>query len=714
MSCVNPVPGDAQAMATLVDMDDVCGLPSADLPLFQTILDVVPAGLLLSRARLLDALRVLASDDPPALPTYSSLGPTSDSPLGRALAQWRAAHMAAPADPSPSPSPIDIDLWDISNDVLSAPFPLPTPKTPPTSAPAPPSEDAIMAEPEPAAKAPLVVPPLAVPPLAAPSVIAASSAPVPLPVTPSSEVSRVSLPPVAPVPSPAPASIVGTPIPRLVPAPQPATPGVVTGTPDVVERVAVEALLAPSRAASPAPQRGMPPPSIPRASSRPRPRPIVVVPRRTPSQSASQATPSPVPAASDTSATIAALFDADAESEAGPALQSNEGESEVDQLSDSNDVPSPAEIVVPHISGPPAVGYGLRSAIHNLGLRLEAQVYWGSGLRLNRADGKDGASFFLLWPPLPSYLETHGGTTRGAPVITPLQVWQVDARYCCPRNSGNLSLLPPHTKDLRPRYCLAWFNLTRQGKEQVFEIRQGRCLACYKAASGGSTRSRSCWSQETINNILDTLPNELLLDPKRYYLNLAANDEGTEDAAAVERPVSAAASRSRTAATSSHAGTTKPIAKSKGKQPAAAPRTSSQPVRVAAVASRAAVASSMRDTDSGAEVEVEEDIEATIPQDMSWEYWAAGIANALCQNCEAHARVLVRATVRCWGWLKTQTMYVSVRAAVTSTVTAVSDISFFVECSGQQLNDYVESQAPVSTGWKRVRISTGSEASTSK
>ncbi|KAI0026377.1 hypothetical protein K488DRAFT_92709, partial [Vararia minispora EC-137] len=40
MSHVNPVPGDAQAMATLVDMDDVCGLPSADLPLFQAILDV--------------------------------------------------------------------------------------------------------------------------------------------------------------------------------------------------------------------------------------------------------------------------------------------------------------------------------------------------------------------------------------------------------------------------------------------------------------------------------------------------------------------------------------------------------------------------------------------------------------------------------------------------------------------------------------------------
>ncbi|KAI0026317.1 hypothetical protein K488DRAFT_75438, partial [Vararia minispora EC-137] len=110
--------------------------------------------------------------------------------------------------------------------------------------------------------------------------------------------------------------------------------------------------------------------------------------------------------------------------------------------------------------------------------------------------------------------------------LTPLQV---DTRYCCLCNSGNLSLLPPpHTKDLRPQYCLAWFNLTRQGEEQVFEIRQGRCLACYKAASGSSTRSQLCWSQETIDNILDALPDELILDPKRYYLNLAANDEGRD------------------------------------------------------------------------------------------------------------------------------------------------------------------------------------------
>ncbi|KAI0026686.1 hypothetical protein K488DRAFT_92093 [Vararia minispora EC-137] len=279
---------------------------------------------------------------------------------------WHAAHAVAPADPSPSPGPIDIDLWDVSDDILSAPFPLPTPTTLPTSAPAPPSEDAIMAKPEPAAKTPP-----AVPPLATPSVIAASSMPMLLPATLSSEVPHMSLPPVASVPSLAPASVVGTPIPCLVPALPPTASGAMVSMSDVVERVAVEALLAPSHATLPAPQQGMLPLPAPHTPSHPRSHPVVVVPRWTPSQSASQATPSPVPATLDTSTAIAALFNADAESEAGPAPQSDEGESEIDQLLDSDDTPSPAEIVVSHIGGPPAVGHRLRSAIHNLGLHLK-------------------------------------------------------------------------------------------------------------------------------------------------------------------------------------------------------------------------------------------------------------------------------------------------------------------------------------------------------
>ncbi|KAI0028178.1 hypothetical protein K488DRAFT_73972 [Vararia minispora EC-137] len=151
-------------------------------------------------------------------------------------------------------------------------------------------------------------------------------------------------------------------------------------------------------------------------------------------------------------------------------------------------------------------------------------------------------------------------------------------------------------------------------------------------------------------------------------------------------------------AASSRTGTAKPSAKSKGKQPATTPRTSSWPMCAAAVASHAAVASFMRDADLGAEVEVEEDIKASLPQDIH----------------KAHAHVLVCAAIRHWGWLKTQTMYICVHAAVMSTVTAVSDISGFVERSGQWLNDYVESQAPASTSQKRVCTSTGSEASTSK
>ncbi|KAI0026495.1 hypothetical protein K488DRAFT_75298 [Vararia minispora EC-137] len=188
-------------MATLVDMDGVCSLPSADLPLFQALLDVVPAGLLPLRARLLDALRVLASDDPPPPPTYSAVEPAADSPLGQVLAQWHAAH--APVPSSPSPGPIDLDLWDVSDDVLAAPFPSTQPPPPSASAPALVAEDAVMVDAEP------------------PAVM---SGPIPPPSAPS--ISAL----VARTPAPAAASVVGTPIPQPAPAPPP-LPAITSGTP---------------------------------------------------------------------------------------------------------------------------------------------------------------------------------------------------------------------------------------------------------------------------------------------------------------------------------------------------------------------------------------------------------------------------------------------------------------------------------------------------
>ncbi|KAI0026413.1 hypothetical protein K488DRAFT_75364, partial [Vararia minispora EC-137] len=249
-------------------------------------------------------------------------------------------------------------------------------------------------------------------------------------------------------------------------------------------------------------------------------------------------------------------------------------------------------------------------------------------------------------------------------------------------------------------------------------IRQERCLACYKAASGGSTRSRSCWSQETIDDILDALPDELIRDPKRYYLDLTTAEKDTEDTPAITRPVApatvaaASGSRSRTVAASSHAGVTKTSAKSKGKQPAAAQRASVRPVHAAAAASHAVVASSMRDDEASSDVNaVEGEIDSTLPADMSWEYWSANIADTLCRSREARARALVWATIRRWGWLKTQTMYACVCTATVTTTSVVSDIASFTERLGGRLHDYVESQAPISTGRKRVRTSTGSEAS---
>ncbi|KAI0027106.1 hypothetical protein K488DRAFT_91300 [Vararia minispora EC-137] len=304
------------------------------------------------------------------------------------------------------------------------------------------------------------------------------------------------------------------------------------------------------------------------------------------------------------------------------------------------------------------------------------------------------------------------------PIIMPLQVWQVDARYCCSRDAGALSLLPFHTKDLHPWYCLAWFNLIRKGEEHIFEIRQEWCLACYKVASGGSTRSRSCWSQETIDNILDALPDELIWDPEHYYLNLAAADNDTENAPAIAWPIApakaAAASGSRlcTVAASSRTGMTKPSTKSKGKQPAAAQCASVRPVHATTATLCAAAASSMCDDAAGSNVEVEEgEIDSTLPADMSWEYWSANIADMLCRSRKAWAHALVCAAVRCWGWLKTQTMYACVRATTVTTTSAVSDIASFVERLGGQLHDYVESQVPISTGRKCVHTSMGSEAS---
>ncbi|KAI0026300.1 hypothetical protein K488DRAFT_75450, partial [Vararia minispora EC-137] len=194
LSRASPVPGDAQVMATLVDMDDVCGLPSADLPLFQALLDVVPAGLLPSCAQLLDALHVLVSDDPPPPPTYSAVEPAADSPLGQVLAQWRAAH--APVPSSPSPGPIDLDLWNVSDDVLAAPFPSTQPPPPSASAPTLVAEDAVMAD--------------AAPP-------AVTSGPIPPPSAP-------------PVSALAAASVVGTPVPQPAPAPPP-SPAVTSRTP---------------------------------------------------------------------------------------------------------------------------------------------------------------------------------------------------------------------------------------------------------------------------------------------------------------------------------------------------------------------------------------------------------------------------------------------------------------------------------------------------